>query len=174
MFLTREIAAQPGLFALLPQVADAVKLPVVAAGGVADGRGIAAAFALGASAVQIGTAYLFTPEATISEMHRSALARANDSSTVLTNVLTGRPARILGTRVVRELGPMSELAPGFPLPAQALAPLRQSAEKTGSGDFSPLWSGQAAGLNRPADAGELTRALANGAIRHLERMSSWV
>lgn len=159
MFLSTDVDAQPGLFALLPQVVDAVGKPVIAAGAIADGRGIAAAFALGAAAVQIGTAYLRTPQATISSLHRAALARAADDSTRLTNLYSGRPARGIVTRLMRELGPTSPLAPAFPLAAGALAPLRAAHEKLGSGDFSPLWSGEAAALTREEDAGALTRRL---------------
>ena len=114
MFLTGDIAAQAGTFALLPQVVDAVRVPVIAAGGIADGRGVAAAFALGAAGVQVGTAYLFTPEATISALHRAALRDARDDGTALTNLFSGRPARGLINRLMREVGPMSELAPAFP------------------------------------------------------------
>jgi nitronate monooxygenase len=159
MFLSDDIDAQPGLFSLLPQVRDAVRMPVVAAGGISDGRGIAAAFALGADAVQIGTAYLRTPEATISPMHRAALANARDDATRLTNVFTGRPARGLINRFVAEVGPMSEHAPQFPLAAGATAPLRAAAEKLGSGDFSPLWAGEAAALARAEGAEALTRRM---------------
>jgi nitronate monooxygenase len=159
MFLSDDIDAQPGLISLLPQVRDAVRLPVVAAGGIADGRGIAAAFALGADAVQIGTAYLRTPEATISPMHRAALASARDDATRLTNVFTGRPARGLVNRFVAEVGPMCQDAPRFPLAAGAAAPLRTAAEKLGSGDFSPLWAGEAAALAREEGAEALTRRL---------------
>ena len=159
MFLSDDIDAQPGLISLLPQVRDAVGVPVVAAGGISDGRGIAAAFALGADAVQIGTAYLRTPEATISPMHRAALASARDDATRLTNVFTGRPARGLVNRFVAEVGPMSEDAPQFPLAAGAAAPLRTAAEKNGSSDFSPLWAGEAAALARDEDAEALTRRL---------------
>jgi nitronate monooxygenase len=157
MFLSDDINAQPGLISLLPQVRDAVRVPVVAAGGLSDGRGIAAAFALGADAVQIGTAYLRTPEATISPMHRAALASARDDATRLTNVFTGRPARGLVNRFVAEVGPMCEDAPQFPLAAGAAAPLRTAAEKRGSGDFSPLWAGEAAALARDEGAEALTR-----------------
>jgi nitronate monooxygenase len=159
MFLSDDVDAQPGLIALLPQVRDAVRLPVVAAGGISDGRGIAAAFALGADAVQIGTAYLRTPEATISSLHRAALASARDDATRLTNVFTGRPARGLINRFVAEVGPMCEDAPQFPLAAGAAAPLRAAAEKRGSGDFSPLWAGEAAALARDEGAESLTRRL---------------
>jgi nitronate monooxygenase len=159
MFLSNDIDAQPGLFSLVPQVRDAVHLPVVAAGGISDGRGIAAAFALGSDAVQIGTAYLRTPEATISPIHRAALASARDDATRLTNVFTGRPARGLINRFVAEVGPMSEHAPQFPLAAGAAAPLRAAAEKLGSGDFSPLWAGEAAALARDEGAETRTRRL---------------
>lgn len=159
IFLSDDISTQPGTFALVPQVVDVVKVPVIAAGGIADARGIAAAFALGAAGVQIGTAYLHCPESKISVPHRKALKDAQDDSTVLTNVMTGRPARGIVNRVIREQGPIGEV-PAFPNAANALAPLRAAAEKAGSGDFSPLWSGQAAALGRPLPAGELTRKLA--------------
>jgi len=169
MFLVADIARQAGTMALVPQIADAVDVPVIAAGGIADGRGIAAAFVLGASAVQMGTAYLRTPEAKISPLHRAALAEASDSDTALTNVFTGRPARGVVNRIVREVGPMSDAAPAFPLAAGAVVPLRAAAEKAGSGDFSPLWSGQAAALTREMPAGELTRVLWRDATQNLNR-----
>lgn len=159
IFLTDDIANQPGLFALLPQVVDAVEVPVIAAGGIGDARGIVAAFALGASAVQLGTAYLFTPEATITPMHREALRTAKDDGTALTNLFTGRPARGLVNRVMREVGPLSSEAPAFPTAGGALAPLKAKAEASGSADFSSLWSGQAAALGREMGAGDLTRQL---------------
>lgn len=162
-FLDDEVASQPGTFALVPQVVDAVSVPVIAAGGITDARGIAAAFALGASAVQIGTAYLFCPEARISPPHRAALATARDDATMVTRVFTGRPARSIVNRVMREIGPMSELAPAFPLAGGALTPLRAKSEPAGSGDFMPLWAGQAARLGREMPAGELTRLLAQEA-----------
>jgi nitronate monooxygenase len=160
IFLTDDISTQVGTMALVPQVADAVKVPVIAAGGIADARGIVAAFALGASAVQIGTAYLFTPEATISPVHRQALKGADAEKTALTNLFTGRPARGIVNRVMREVGPISTLAPDFPLAGGALAPLRQKSEPLGSGDFMSLWSGQAARLSHELPAGELTKRLA--------------
>ena len=159
MFLSDDIEGQPGLFALLPQVVDAVRVPVIAAGGIADGRGIAAAFALGAAAAQIGTAYLRTPQATTSPLHRAALARARDDMTRLTNVYTGRPARGLMTRLMREQGPMSPNAPAFPLATGGVAPLRAAAERLNNSDFSPLWSGEAGALAREEDAGALTHRL---------------
>ena len=164
MFLVNDIATQSGTLALVPQVADAVKVPVIAAGGIADARGIVAAFALGAAAVQIGTAYLFCPEAKISPAHLAALRAARDDATALTNVITGRPARGILNRIMREVGPISADAPAFPLAAGAIAPLRARAEANGSGDFSPLWSGQAAALCRELAAADLTRALAQEAL----------
>jgi nitronate monooxygenase len=162
MFLTDAPGSQVGTIALVPQIADAVGIPVIAAGGIADRRGVAAAFALGAGAVQVGTAYLRCPEAGISAPYRAALNAARDEDTVLTNVLTGRPARGLLNRIVREVGPLSPAAPSFPGAAVALQPLRTAAEAASSGDFSPLWSGQAVGLSRERPAAELTRLLADG------------
>src|SRR3954452_2284769 len=172
MFLTDDIAAQVGTFALVPQVVDAVKVPVIAAGGISDARGIAAAFALGAAGVQIGTAYLHCPESKISLPHRVALSNARDDGTALTNLMTGRPARGLINRVMRDIGPISDVAPAFPLAAGALAPLRAKAEAQGSGDFSPLWSGQAAALGRAEPAGEVTRRLAAQALERMRGMAS--
>lgn len=160
---------QAGTMALVPQVVDAVKVPVIAAGGIADARGIAAAFALGAAGVQIGTAYLFTPEARITAMHRAALQQAKENQTALTNIFTGRPARGLVNRVMRELGPITRDAPAFPLAGGALAPVKAKAEAQGSGDFSSLWSGQAASLGRALPAGDLTRKLAAEALERLKR-----
>ena len=167
MFLTDDIASQAGTMALVPQVVDAVGVPVIAAGGIGDGRGIVAALALGAAAVQIGTAYLFCPEAKVGAAHRTALKGANESATVLTNVFTGRPARGIVNRIVREVGPMSQDAPAFPLAATGVGPLRSKDEAAGSGDFTPLWSGQAAALGRELPAGELTRTLASEASERL-------
>jgi nitronate monooxygenase len=170
MFLTDNIAEQPGTFALVPQVVDAVKVPVIAAGGIADGRGIAAAFALGAAGVQIGTAYLCCPESKVTAAARAALARARDDSTVITNVMTGRPARGVANRAMREVGPISADAPAFPHAATALAPLKAAAEKLGRVDFTNLWAGQAVGLGREMPAAELTRALAGSALMRLSQM----
>jgi nitronate monooxygenase len=167
MFLSDDVSTQVGTMALVPQVVDAVKVPVIAAGGIADARGIVAALALGASAVQIGTAYLLTPEATIAPLHRQALSNAKDDRTALTNVFTGRPARGIVNRIMREVGPLSEAAPDFPLAGGALAPLRQKTEPLGSNDFMSLWAGQAAALSRELAAGELTRTLAKEALAKL-------
>jgi nitronate monooxygenase len=166
-FLSEDMSRQVGLFALLPQVVDAVEVPVIAAGGISDARGIVAAFALGAAAVQIGTAYLFSPEARVPAVHRAALRQAADDATAITNVFTGRPARGIVNRVMRELGPISAVAPEFPLAGGAMAPLRAKTEPEGLGDFVNLWSGQAAALAREMPAGELTRELASEALERL-------
>jgi len=171
MFLTEDVSAQVGTLALVPQIRDAVSLPLIAAGGIADARGIAAAFALGGDGVQIGSAYLRTPEAKISAPHRAALAAARDDGTVLTNVITGRPARGFINRIIREQGPMADAVPQFPLAAAAVQPLRAKAEAGGSGDFSPLWSGQAVALARELGAGELTQKLAAEALVLLRRLA---
>ena len=159
MFLSDDVGTQVGLFALLPQVADALTVPVIASGGIADARAIVAAFALGAAAVQIGTAFLFCPEAKTLPPHRAALRAARDDSTVVTNVLSGRPARGLMNRAIRELGPISQVVPEFPLASGALAPLHAKAQAQGSGDFSPMLAGQAASLGRELPAGELVAKL---------------
>ena len=171
MFLTENINEQPGTFALVPQVVDAVKVPVVAAGGIADGRGIAAAFALGAAGVQIGTAYLRCPESKVTAPARVALAQALDDSTVITNVMTGRPARGVANRAMREVGPICPDAPAFPHAATGLAPLKAAAEKLGRVDFTNLWAGQAVRLGREMPAAELTRALAGAALARMSQMA---
>src|SRR5262249_1250618 len=164
MFLATDPFTQVGTFALVPQIVDALKVPVIAAGAIGDARGIAAAFALGASAVQIGTAYLRCPEARTSAVHRKALETARDDQTVITNVITGRPARGIVNRVIRDLGPINPIAPEFPRAYEPLAPLRAHAEQNGLGDYSPLWAGQAAPMCREIPAGALTKMLFEEAI----------
>ncbi|MGH9349347.1 MAG: NAD(P)H-dependent flavin oxidoreductase [Vicinamibacterales bacterium] len=159
MFLSNDLTTQIGTFALLPQVVEAVNVPVIAAGGIVDAAGVAAAIALGAAGVQVGTAYLLCPEATTSAIHRAALKSEASRHTAVTNVFTGRPARGIVNRLVAEVGPMSDEAPSFPLALSAVAPLRAEAERRGSGDFSPLWSGQNPTGCREIPAGDLTRAL---------------
>jgi nitronate monooxygenase len=159
MFLTQDISTQVGTFALLPQVVAALKIPVIAAGGIASAQGVKAALDMGASAVQVGTAYLLCPEATTSPVHRKALASAGAEVTALTNLFTGRPARGIVNRLLRELGPINPHAPQFPLATSASLPLRQKAESLGSGDFSPLWAGQNVSGCQPVAAGQLTRDL---------------
>jgi nitronate monooxygenase len=159
IFLTDDLTSQVGTLALLPQIVRAVKLPVIAAGGIANAQGVAAAMALGASGVQVGTAYLLCPEAATSAVHRAALKSEAARHTALTNLFTGRPARGIVNRLIRELGPISTVAPTFPLATAAIAPLRARAESLGSGDFSPLWSGQNASGCREIPAAQLTREL---------------
>jgi nitronate monooxygenase len=171
MFLDMALDTQVGTFALVPQVVDAVDVPVIAAGAVTDARGAAAAFALGADAIQVGTAYLFCPEAKINPVHREALKTARDDGTALTNVFTGRAARSLVNRLVREVGPMSDVAPQFPAATAALQALSNEASRRGSPDFTPLWAGQAAALGRATSAGELTRSLAHDAFALLRTLS---
>ena len=160
MFLSEEIDTQVGTFALLPQIVRAVKIPVIAAGGIADAQGVAAAIALGAAGVQVGTTYLLCPEATTSTVHRAALRSKTARHTALTNIFTGRPARAIANQIVMDLGPMSDVAPMFPMASAAMAPLRAKAESQGSGDFSPLWAGQNASGCQDISAANLTRALA--------------
>jgi nitronate monooxygenase len=162
IFLSEDLNAQIGTFALLPQIAREVKVPVIAAGGIADAKGVAAAMALGAAGVQIGTTYLLCPEATTSAVHRAALMSEAARHTALTNLFTGRPARGIVNRVMRELGPIGAAVPAFPLAVGAIAPLRAKAERRGSGDFTPLWSGQNASGCKAVPAAELTRELAAG------------
>ena len=161
MFLTDDLTTQVGTLALVRQLVKTIDRPVIAAGGIADAQGVAAAMALGAAGVQIGTAYLLCPEATTSALHRQALKSEAARHTALTNLFTGRPARGIVNRLMRELGPIGP-APAFPLATAAIAPLRAKAESQGSGDFSPLWSGQDASGCREVGAAQLTRDLARG------------
>lgn len=159
LFLSSDISTQLGIFALLPQILGAVKIPVIAAGGIADVQGVKVALSLGASAVQVGTAYLLCPEATTSAVHRAALKSSDADITALTNLFTGRPARGIVNRVMRELGPVNAEVPAFPLATSAITPLRAKAEAQGLGDFSPLWAGQNVHGCREIPAAELTRLL---------------
>ena len=159
IFLSEDLATQVGTFALVRQIAKAVRVPVIAAGGIADADGVKAALQLGAAGVQVGTAYLLCPEATISAIHRAALKSDAAAFTALTNVFTGRPARGIVNRLMREAGPISSAAPAFPLAASAVLPLRMSAEARGSGDFSSLWAGQNVSGCREIPAADLTREL---------------
>ena len=159
-FLSDDSSTQVGTFSLVPQIVRAVKVPVIAAGGIADADGVASAMALGAAGVQIGTAYLLCPEATTSAVHRAALKSAAARHTALTNLFTGRPGRGIVNRLMRELGPINGLAPAFPLATSAVAPLRAKAEADGKGDFSPLWAGQNVSGCKEIPAAELTRDLA--------------
>lgn len=157
MFLTDELSTQVGTFALLPQIVQAVQLPVIAAGGISSAAGIAAAKALGAAGIQVGTAYLCSHEATTSALHRSALQSPAAQHTALTTLFSGRPARGIVNRLMRELGPLNAAAPAFPLATAAIAPLRAAGEAAGSSDFTPLWSGQNASGCRDLPAADITR-----------------
>ena len=158
-----DIAAQPGLFALLPQVADAVKVPIIAAGGIADGRTVAAAFVLGASAVQLGTAFLHCEEANVLDAHRIALREADDAATLVTAMITGRPARYIRNKLTDDLI-ASGLAP-VPFPAQLslTAPLNATADR----ELAALFAGQSAALNRHTSAAQLVESLAAETSRRL-------
>jgi nitronate monooxygenase len=158
-FLSHTLTDQMGTFALVPQIVSAVKLPVIASGGIADARSVAAALALGAVGVQLGTAYLLCPEAGTTSVHRAALTSSDAEHTALTNLFSGRPARAIVNRLMHELGPLSAAPPAFPLAAAAIAPLRTRAEQLNSGDFSPLWAGQNTSGCRTSPAAELTRSL---------------
>jgi nitronate monooxygenase len=140
---------------------DVVKVPVIAAGGIVDARGVAAAMKLGAAGVQIGTAYLLCPESTTGPLHRAALKSKFVRHTAVTNVITGRPARGIVNRIMREIGPIDPDAPEFPLAYNAVAPLRMKAESIGNADFSPLWAGQNAAACKEIPAADLTRELAS-------------
>lgn len=144
--------------ALLPQMVRALKLPVIAAGGIVSAQGIQAARALGAAGVQMGTAYLCSDEAQTSALHRTALLSGAAQHTALTNLFTGRPARGIVNRVMRELGPLSSLAPAFPLATAGMAPLRAAAEAQGSSDFTPLWAGQNTAHIQARPAGDITQS----------------
>ena len=169
MFRDSDVATQVGAFSLIPQVVDAVKVPVIAAGGIADGRGIAAALILGASAVQIGTAYLLCPECGLKPVQIEAVRGSRDDSTALINVFTGKPARGKATRLARELGLIDPEVPDYPLPAATLAPLRSKAEAEGLEDFAYALFGQSAPMARAIPAGELTKTLAADALQRLNR-----
>ena len=162
MFLTEDVSTQVGTLALLPQIVSAVKVPVIAAGGIANAAGVRAAMALGASGVQVGTAYLCSDEATTSALHRQALQSPAAFHTTLTNVFTGRPARGIVNRVVRELGGLCAAAPAFPLATGLIGPLRAHWEGKGNSGFSPLWSGQNASGCQTLSAAAISQQLLQG------------
>jgi nitronate monooxygenase len=163
-FLGAPADEQMGLFALLPQIVDAIDRPVIAAGGIADGRGVVAALALGAAAVQIGTAFLHCPESLIGPAHRAALLDENAERTAFTNLFTGGLARGLPTRLTDALGRVRPEAPAYPSAAAALLPLARAAA-----GFSPMWAGQAARLAAPMPARDLVERLASEALAILGR-----
>ena len=159
MFMSQDLTSQVGTFALIQQIVQAVAVPVIAAGGIANAKGVTAIKALGAVGAQIGTAYLLCPEATTSEIHRAAIKSESAHHTAVTNLFTGRPARGIVNRIMKELGPINPTAPQFPLAAAAMAPLRAKAEADGSGEFSSLWCGQNATGCKEIPAAELTLQL---------------
>lgn len=164
-FLEPHADAAVGLFALVPQLVDAIRLPVIASGAIMDGRGIAAAIVLGASAVQMGTAFLWCPESGISASYRAALAEARDDSTLVTRAFSGKPARGVANRFIREMEgkPVAE----FPLQNELTRPLRDAARRQESSEFQSLWAGQAAGTGRALPAAELVRTLRAEHDRHV-------
>ncbi len=160
MFLTNDVTTQLGTFALVPQIAHNVRIPVIAAGGIADSRGIKAAMTLGAEAVQLGTAYMLCSEAKTSPLHRSAISCIRAEHTALTNVFSGRPARGIVNRAMRDLNYLSSLAPQFPYASAEMSALRTLAEQQGRDDFTPLWCGQNTSGCVAISAAELTLLLA--------------
>lgn len=158
-FLSADLDRQLGTFALLPQVVNAVDVPVIAAGGIADAKGVLAATKLGADGCQIGTAYLLCPEAKTSNVHREALKSQHTRYTALTNLFSGRPARSIVNRIMRELGAINSNVPAFPHASAAIGALRNAAEQKGDGGFSPLWCGQNATGCQEVPAEKLTRQL---------------
>lgn len=173
MFLTTDVESQVGLFALLPQIVDAVSIPVIAAGGIADARGIAAAFMLGAAGVQLGSAYMLSPESIISDLHRDNIQKHSVDNTAVTNVFSGRPARGIINKLMKDLGPISNLSPAFPKAGDALSLLKIEAEKCGNSDFSSLWVGQAGSMAQEKSSAEITKTLAREA-RKLLKLSSGI
>ncbi len=167
MFLSGDLSSQVGTMSLVPQIANAVEVPVIASGGIGDGRGIAAAFALGAAGVQPGTAYLLCPEAKTNALHREALTSARNQETALTNLFSGRPARGIVNRLMREQGPISTAAPPFPFASIDLTPLRTRAEADSQNDFTQLWAGQSTSMIRELPAAQLTKELADEALQIL-------
>ena len=162
MFLTEDLSTQIGTLSLLPQLAKAVRLPIIAAGGISSPAAVRAAKTLGASAVQVGTAFLTSHEATTSALHRQALMSDAAKHTALTNLFSGRPARGIVNKFMRDFGPLNPEAPAFPLATSAVAPLRAAAEANGQSDYSPLWSGQNASDCEALPAADIAHKLLQG------------
>ena len=162
MFLTEDLSTQLGTLSLLPQLVKAVPLPILAAGGISSPAAVSAAKALGASAVQVGTAFLTSHEASTSALHRQALMSASAQHTALTNLFSGRPARGIVNKFMRDFGPLNSEAPSFPLATAAVAPLRAAAEAKGQSDYSPLWSGQNASDCEALPAADIAHKLLQG------------
>ncbi len=142
LFLNNELETQSSTVSLLSDIITKVSLPVIAAGGISTADGVASSIKNGAIAAQLGTAYLLCDETKTSQLHRDAILANESPQTTLTNLFSGRPARGIVNRVIRELGAISSIAPQFPLAATAMAALRRAAESNGSSDFTPLWCGQ--------------------------------
>ncbi len=159
MFLSKDLTKQVGTLSLLPQIVDAVNIPVIAAGGFSNAKAVSAALSLGAIAVQLGTTYLLCNETKTSSLHRAAIKSEDSQHTAITNVFSGRPARSIVNRLVREVGPISTETPEFPLAATAVGVLKQAAEANNSSDFSSLWCGQNATGCKEISAAELTLEL---------------
>lgn len=162
IFLTTDLSTQLGTFALLPQIVEAVNIPVIAAGGIASANAVKAAINLGAAGVQVGTSYLLCPEAKTTRLHRQALLSPEAKHTELTNIFTGRPARGIVNRAIKELGAINPLALSFPYASIAMSALRQAAEEKDMTDFSPLWAGENTTGCSLIPAAELTKQLAKG------------
>jgi nitronate monooxygenase len=159
MFLSEDLTTQSGTFALLPQIVQKVNVPVIAAGGIVDAAGVAAALSFGAIAAQIGTAFLLCSETKTSQIHRVALKSDPAHHTAVTNIFSGKPARAIVNRAIREIGPIQNGIPEFSLATPAIAAIRKQAEANGSGDFSSLWCGQNASGCKEISAAQLTRQL---------------
>lgn len=160
-----------GTLPLVPQIADVVQVPVIAAGGIGDGRGIAAAFALGASGVQLGTAFLTCPEASVHPAWQDALLNGRDHSTQVTRLFSGRPARAIRNRYMEEMADFEDQAAAFPIQYGLTTPLRETSAAQGSGDFQSMWAGQAMALNRALPAAELVERLAEEAQAAMKGLS---
>ncbi len=149
-----------GLFSLLPQVVEATSVPVIAAGGIANGKGIAAALMLGAQGVQIGTAFLSCPEASVHPLWKDAISNASTRDTRITSAFTGRPARGIVNRLVIDMENKNDIIPDFPTVGSVIKPLANIAATNGKDDFLSLWAGQSAPMNRNISASELIELLA--------------
>lgn len=157
-----------GLMALLPQVVDAVAVPVIAAGGIADARGVAAALILGASAVQIGTGFLRSPEAKMHPAYADRLARTESNETMVTRAFSGRPGRSAATAYVQAANaPNAPCPTPYPVQRGLTRAMREAAQKTGDADRMQLWAGQAAKLARNQPAGTISQQLWEDASRLL-------
>jgi nitronate monooxygenase len=160
MFLSQDLTTQMGIFALLPQIIKAVNIPVIAAGGIADAQGVKAVLSIGAIAAQVGTAYLLCPESKTSHLHRQAIKSQASIHTAITNIYSGRPARGIVNRAIKEIGPINTSAPEFPLASNLMSPLRKAAESCNLDSFTPLWCGQNTTGSLELPAAEVTKKLA--------------